>query len=134
MQAGEWTATADMFELDSFMGIMPLLFGDSPAEDEVAFNADPATTRRDMDRMMRSLFQPEVIGGEEAINVCRKPRSGEAVYDFKLANLESLENPPRRQRVEKALAASTSGPERSLRRAKDCEWILALHQVEHLNL
>jgi hypothetical protein len=42
MQAGEWTATADMFESDSFMGIMPLLFGDSPAENEVAFNADPA--------------------------------------------------------------------------------------------
>ncbi len=76
MQAGEWTAAADMFESDSFMGIMPLLFGDSPAEDEVAFNADPATARKDVDRMMRSLFQPEVLDGEEAINVCRKPRSG----------------------------------------------------------
>ena len=113
MQAGEWTATADMFESDSFMGIMPLLFGDSPAENEVAFNADPAMARKDVDRMMRSLFQPEVIDGEEAIQVCRKPRSGEAVYAFKLANLESLENPPRRPRTEKAPTASTSGPDPS---------------------
>jgi hypothetical protein len=113
MQAGEWAATADMFESDSFMGIMPLLFGDSPAEDEVAFNADPATARKDVDRMMRSLFQPEVIDGKEAINVCRKPRSGEAVYAYKLANLESLENPPRRPRTEKAPAVSTSGPDPS---------------------
>ena len=52
MQAGKWTATADMFESDSFMGIMPLLFGDSPAENEVAFNADPAMARKDVDRMM----------------------------------------------------------------------------------
>jgi hypothetical protein len=110
MQAGEWTATADMFESDSFMGIMPLLFGDSPAENEVAFNADPAMARKDIDRMMRSLFQPEVIDGEEAIQVCRKPRSGEAVYAFKLA---SLENPPRRPRTEKAPTASTSGPDPS---------------------
>jgi hypothetical protein len=36
----------------------------------VAFNADPAMARKDVDRMMRSLFQPEVIDGEEAIQVC----------------------------------------------------------------
>jgi len=58
-------------------------------------------------------FGPEVIDGEEAIQVCRKPRSGEAVYAFKLANLESLENPPRRPRTEKAPTASTSGPDPS---------------------
>ncbi len=133
MQAGEWTATADMFESDSFMGIMPLLFGDSPAEDEVAFNADPATARKDVDRMMRSLFQPEVIDGEEDINMCRKPRSGEAVYAYKLANLESLENPPRRLRTEKAPAAQTH-PQQGRRLANDYERIPALHQVEHLNL
>jgi hypothetical protein len=72
MQAGEWSATADMFESDTFHGIMPLLFGDSPAENKVAFNADPSTARKDVDRMMRALFQPEVVDGDEAIRVCRK--------------------------------------------------------------
>jgi hypothetical protein len=79
MQAGEWTATADMFESDSFMGIMPLLFGDSPAENEVAFNADPAMARKDVDRMMRSLFQPEVIDGEEALAKCWRPKMSASI-------------------------------------------------------
>jgi hypothetical protein len=37
---------------------MPLLFTDNPAEGEVAFNADPASARRDVDRMNRALSRP----------------------------------------------------------------------------
>ena len=74
---------------------MPLLFTDNPAEGEVAFNADPASARRDVDRMNRALFHPELVSPEDALKVCRKPRAGEAVFAFKLANLDGLENPKR---------------------------------------
>jgi hypothetical protein len=72
---------------------MPLMFTENPAEGEVAFNADPASARRDVDRMNRALFQPELVSPEEALKVCKKP--GEAVFAFKMANLEGLENPKR---------------------------------------
>ena len=68
------------------------MFTDNPAEGEVAFNADPASARRDVDRMNRVLFQPELVSADEALKVCKKPRTGEAVFAFKIANLEGLEN------------------------------------------
>jgi hypothetical protein len=71
------------------------MFADNPAEGEVAFNADPASARRDVDRMNRALFQPELVSAEEALKVCKRPRAGEAVFAFKIANLEGLENPRR---------------------------------------
>ncbi len=71
------------------------MFTDNPAEGEVAFNADPASARRDVDRMNRVLFQPELVSADEALQVCKKPRTGEAVFAFKIANLEGLENPKR---------------------------------------
>jgi hypothetical protein len=76
-------------------GMMPTLFADNPAAAEVAFHSDPGNGRRDVDRLNRSLFQAEVVDGEEAIQICRKPRAGEAVYVFKQANMEALQNPPR---------------------------------------
>jgi hypothetical protein len=71
------------------------MFADNPAEGEVAFNADPASARRDVDRMNRALFQPELVSADEALKVCKKPRTGEAVFAFKIANLDGLENPRR---------------------------------------
>ncbi len=93
--AAEWPAEAELFESENFHGIVPLMFTDNPAEGEVAFNADPASARRDVDRMNRALFQPELVSAEEALKVCKKPRAGEAVFAFKIANLEGLENPRR---------------------------------------
>ena len=68
---------------------MPLMFTNNPAEGEVAFNADPASARKDVDRMNRALSP------EEALKVCKKPLAGEAVFAFKMANLDGLENPKR---------------------------------------
>jgi len=93
--AAEWPAEAELFESENFHGIIPLMFTDNPAEGEVAFNADPASARRDVDRMNRVLFQPELVSADEALKVCKKPRTGEAVFAFKIANLEGLENPKR---------------------------------------
>jgi hypothetical protein len=85
------------------------MFTDNPAEGEVAFNADPASARRDVDRMNRALFQPELVSADEALKVCKKPRAGEAVFAFKIANLEGLENPMR----------TKSGPQTDRRQPPD---------------
>jgi len=89
-----------MFDTDSFSGVIPVMFADNPATAEVAFLADGPTARRDVDRMMRVLFQPETVSGIDAIELCRRPRAGEAVYAYKLANLASSENPAPRVRAE----------------------------------
>jgi|688.fasta_scaffold187548_2 hypothetical protein len=95
MVVAEWDVTAMLLDGSDLSGMMPTLFAENPAAAEVAFHADPGNGRRDVDRLNRSLFQAEVVDGEEAIQICRKPRAGEAVYVFKQANIEALQNPPR---------------------------------------
>ncbi len=95
MVVAEWDVTAMLLDGSELSGMMPTLFAENPAAAEVAFHADPGNGRRDVDRLNRSLFQAEVVDGEEAIQICRKPRAGEAVYVFKQANIEALQNPPR---------------------------------------
>jgi hypothetical protein len=95
MVVAEWDVTAMLLDGSELSGMMPTLLAENPAAAEVAFHADPVNGRRDVDRLNRSLFQAEVVDGEEAIQICRKPRAGEAVYVFKQANIEALQNPPR---------------------------------------
>ena len=108
MLAAEWDAQAELFEPVLFSGIVPVLFAENPAIAEVAFLADRPTARRDLDRMMRALFHPELITGHEAIEVCRRPRIGEAVYAYKLANLTTLKRPAPRVRVKPTAEVQTS--------------------------
>jgi len=104
--AAEWPVAAELFESENFHGIVPLLFADSPAEAEVAFNSDPASARKDVDGMERALFQPEIVSATDALKFCKKPRPGDAIYAYKLANLEGLENP---KRVREQPSASGGG-------------------------
>ena len=108
--AAEWALEADLFESDAFSGIVPTFFADNPAVAEAAFHADSVSARRDVDKMMRALFQPELISSDQADKVCRKPRTGEAVYAYKLANLEALERPAQAQAARAAEAEQRPGP------------------------
>jgi hypothetical protein len=76
MVVAEWDVTAMLLDGSELSGMMPTLFAENPAVAEVAFHADPGNGRRDVDRLNRSLFQAEVVDGEEAIQICRKPRAG----------------------------------------------------------
>jgi hypothetical protein len=49
--------------------MMSTLFAENHAAAEVA------------DRLNRCLFQAKAVDADEAIQICRKPRPGDAVYD-----------------------------------------------------
>ena len=116
MLAGEWVLATDLFESEAFYGIAPVVFAETPAAAEAAFLADRTGARKDVDRMMRSLFQPEILSLKEALKVCKKPRSGEAVYAYKLANLAAIDDPEPGSGYAKRVpepgqpASGTSGP------------------------
>jgi len=81
---------ADLFEGDYLHGMVPILFAEDPEAAESAFTGDPATARKDVDRMQRLFFQPEHVSSAEALGVVRKPVIGKAEYLWRLANLEAL--------------------------------------------
>lgn len=110
MLAGEWHAAAELYETEDFHGIIPSFFADSPATAEVAYTADPSLARKDVDRMQRALFQPEILTPDEALKVCKRPRAGEAVFAYKLANLDALERPVPRQSRTAEPQQDTPGP------------------------
>jgi hypothetical protein len=89
MVVAELDVTAMMLDGSERNGMMPTgtgtLFAENPGAAEVAFHGDPVNAREDVDRLNRCLFQAEVVDGEEAIQICRKPRPGDAVYVFHLA-------------------------------------------------
>jgi hypothetical protein len=91
MVVAKWDVTAMMLDGSELNGMMPTLFADNPAAAEVVFHGDPVNARKDVDRLNRALFQAEVVDGDEAINICRKPRPGDAVYVFQQANIDALQ-------------------------------------------
>jgi hypothetical protein len=93
--AAEWPLEAELFDGEVLRGVVPVLFAENPAGAETTLHGDPANARKDVDRLQRSLFQPEILSTSDAIQVCKKPRSGEAAYAFKTANLDLLTSPSR---------------------------------------
>ena len=91
MVVAEWDITAAMLDGSDLHGMMPTLFAENPSAAEVAFHGDPVNARKDVDRLNRCLFQAEAVDGDEAIQICRKPRAGDAVYVFRQANIDALQ-------------------------------------------
>jgi hypothetical protein len=82
---------AMMLDVSELNGMMPPLFAENPGAGEVAFHGDPVNARKDVDRLNRCLFQAKVVDGKEAIQICRNPRPGNAVFVFRQANIEALQ-------------------------------------------
>ena len=76
MLAAQWDVSASLLDGEDLVGMAPTLFPDNPAAAEVAFLADHRFARKDVDRINRALFQPELVTAAEAIQICRKPRPG----------------------------------------------------------
>jgi hypothetical protein len=76
MIVAEWDVTAMLLYGSELSGMMPTLFTKNPGERQEG--------RRQAE-----------VDGKEAIQICQKPRAGEAVHVFKQVNIEALQNPPR---------------------------------------
>jgi hypothetical protein len=56
----QWEITADYLEDDLLDGVMPVLFADDVKAAEAAISEAPLTAKRDLERLAKMYFVPEV--------------------------------------------------------------------------
>jgi hypothetical protein len=59
--AAKWPLEAELFDGEVLHGVVPVLLAKNPAAAETTLHGDPANARKDVDRLQRGLFQPEIL-------------------------------------------------------------------------
>jgi len=90
MSLGVWEIHADNLDKEMLSGILPVLFAENPAAVEDCFRRDPITLRKDIEALQKQFFVPEEVTLTDALKVIKKPRSGDALFTWKMENLERL--------------------------------------------
>ena len=90
LSLGVWEIHADYLDKEMLSGILPVLFAENPAAVEDCFRRDPITLRKDIEALQKQFFVPEEVTLTDALKVIKKPRSGDALFTWKMENLERL--------------------------------------------
>lgn len=89
----EWDLEADYLDDDYLSGVVPVLYAEDPATAEAAILANHETAVKDVEKLNRVFFIPECVSRDEALQIVRKARIGDAEFVFKDRNLDRLFEP-----------------------------------------
>ena len=90
----QWDVQTDYLEDEFLSSVLPVFFADEPEKATAAALADLPSLKKDVERLQRVFFIPEAVQLEEARNIVKKPRLGEADFVYKSRNLDRLFDSP----------------------------------------
>ena len=69
-----WDVECVMFEGDSVAGPVMSLFAEDPGVSKQGIDSNQAWAYADYQKIVRCFLMPELVSGEEAIQIVKKPR------------------------------------------------------------
>jgi len=69
-----WPLEATLFDGDLLAGLVPTLFSKDVEASLAAIQGDPLKAHWDLNKISKTLFMPESVSIQEAVNIIKKPR------------------------------------------------------------